>query len=140
MVVILRSSDDITTRKLLNDFVRQLAKNPLARKIVAEPPADPPPNVPALKEAEKGLTLRQRLEAHREKPVCANCHALMDPIGLGLEGFDAIGRARTLDEGLPIDTSGRLPSGQTFRDAVELAQILALPDTLQPADDNSATT
>lgn len=95
-------------------------------QLLCSPPPPPPPNVIGnFGQPGQGGTLRQRLEAHREKPVCASCHALMDPIGLGLEGFDAIGRARTLDEGLPIDTSGRLPSGQTFRDAVELAQILA---------------
>src|SRR6185369_7409245 len=54
----------------------------LARKIIAEPPADPPPNVPALKEETKNLTLRQRLEQHRNQPACSQCHAKIDPWGV----------------------------------------------------------
>ena len=64
----------------------------LARKIIAEPPADPPPNVPALKEDTAGLTLRQRLEQHRNQPGCVQCHTKIDPWGVALEEFDAGGR------------------------------------------------
>ncbi|MBL8237513.1 MAG: DUF1592 domain-containing protein [Bryobacterales bacterium] len=68
----------------------------LARKIVAEPPADPPPNVPALKEAnEKQLTLRQRLEQHRSQPGCMQCHSKIDPWGVPFEEFDAAGLLKT---------------------------------------------
>jgi mono/diheme cytochrome c family protein len=67
----------------------------LARKIIAEPPADPPPNVPALEEATNKLTLRERLERHRNQPGCAQCHAKIDPWGLPLEVFDAGGRLKT---------------------------------------------
>lgn len=66
----------------------------LARKIIAEPPADPPPNVPALKEDEKGLTLRQRLEQHRNVPACKQCHLKIDPWGVALEEYDAGGRKK----------------------------------------------
>jgi hypothetical protein len=63
----------------------------LARKIVAEPPDDPPPNVPALKDDTKSLTLRERLERHRNQPGCAQCHTKVDPWGVPLEEFDAGG-------------------------------------------------
>jgi hypothetical protein len=66
----------------------------LARKIIAEPPEDPPPNVPALKEATEGLSLRERLEVHRDQAGCAQCHAKIDPWGIPFEEFDAAGRFR----------------------------------------------
>lgn len=72
---------------------------------------DPPANMP--------LTKRQRLEIHRTSPACNGCHGLMDPLGLPLETFDAIGRARTMDHGLPIDTSGDF-DGQAVTDAASL--------------------
>ncbi len=95
-------------------------------QLLCTPPPPPPPNVIGdFGQPGSGGTLRQRLEAHRQKPVCASCHSLMDPIGLSLEGFDAIGRARTTDEGLPIDTTGQLIDGRRFADAAELAGLLA---------------
>ncbi len=95
-------------------------------QILCSPPPPPPPNVIGdFGKPGMGGTLRQRLELHRQKPECASCHALLDPIGLSLEGFDAIGRARTLDEGLPVDTTGKLIDGRTFADAAELAVLLA---------------
>jgi len=84
------------------------------------PPA-PPPNVPALKERVAGgkvLTMRQRIAQHRENPACSGCHNLMDPIGLATENFDAVGRFRTLEDGVPVDASGWLPDGATF-DGIE---------------------
>jgi hypothetical protein len=66
----------------------------LARKIIAEPPADPPPNVPVLKEDTSGLTLRQRLEQHRNQPGCQQCHMKIDPWGVALEEYDAGGRIK----------------------------------------------
>jgi hypothetical protein len=95
-------------------------------QLLCTPPPPPPPNVIGdFGQPGSGGTLRQRLEAHRQKPVCASCHSLMDPIGLSLEGFDAIGRARTTDEGLPVDTTGQLLDGRRFADAAELAGLLA---------------
>jgi len=70
-----------------------------------------------------GLTARERLTAHNEDPACAGCHKLMDPIGLALETFDAAGQLRTLENGVPIDTSGEL-NGIAFDDAVGLAYAL----------------
>ncbi len=66
----------------------------LARRIIAEPPDDPPPNVPALKEETKRLSLRQRLERHRNQPGCAQCHSKIDPWGVPFEEFDAGGRLK----------------------------------------------
>ena len=68
--------------------------------------------------------MRARMEQHRKDPSCAACHKLMDPIGFGLEGYDAIGAWRTMDGMFPIDTSGTLPDGTTFRGAKDLKQIL----------------
>jgi hypothetical protein len=87
----------------------------------------PPPNVGELPEEgehAEGLSLRERMVEHRKNPDCASCHARMDPIGFGLENFDAIGRFRTEDAGLPIDATGELPSGETFSGPQELKQIL----------------
>jgi len=92
------------------------------------PPA--PPDVPALDEQDQAtaakLTLRERTELHRTNPVCANCHQILDPIGFGLENFDAIGRWRDRDgNGEPIDASGELPSGERFSGPKDLKAILA---------------
>lgn len=94
----------------------------------AVPP--PPPEVIGLADDEEGggtegLTLRQRLEAHREKPECSGCHALMDPMGFGLENYDAVGKYRTLDRGQPIDADGEHLDGRRFSGAIELAATLA---------------
>jgi hypothetical protein len=92
------------------------------------PPA--PPNVPALEKQDQkkvgNLTLRQRTELHRTNVVCANCHKILDPIGFGLENFDAIGRWRDKDDtGGAIDASGELPGGKSFASPKELKAILA---------------
>jgi hypothetical protein len=90
-------------------------------------PPPPPPNVPALDDGGHGeLTgsVRQRLEAHRSKPGCASCHALMDPIGFGLENFNAIGQWRDKDGNFRVDSAGVLTTGQKFSNARELSQIL----------------
>jgi hypothetical protein len=95
---------------------------------VPPPPADVDLAGVAMAE-EEGLTQRQALEKHRADPKCYACHVLMDPIGLGLENYDAIGRYRTTDAGLPIDAAGALPTGETFAGAKELAaHIAANPD------------
>ncbi len=92
------------------------------------PPA--PPNVPPLdkqdKQAVENLTLRQRTELHRTNVVCANCHKILDPIGFGLENFDAIGRWRDQDDsGGPIDAAGELPGEKRFSNPRELKAIIA---------------
>lgn len=94
--------------------------------ILNTPPPPPPANVPSLKEEEIGqsVTMRQQLEAHRANPTCASCHARMDPLGFGLENFDAVGEWRDSDGTFPIDASGTLPDGRTFKGPTELAAIL----------------
>ncbi|MBY0502837.1 MAG: DUF1592 domain-containing protein [Bryobacteraceae bacterium] len=89
-----------------------------------------PPDVPALDKQDPAavakLTLRQRTELHRTNPVCANCHQILDPIGFGLEKFDAIGRWRERDSnGQPIDATGELPGGHRFSGPQDLKAILA---------------
>ncbi len=91
------------------------------------PPPPAPPSVPQLEEgagAKLSGSLRQRMEQHRADPLCASCHALMDPIGFGLENFDAIGRWRQEDKGFPIDPAGRLNTGEAFHGPAELKRIL----------------
>ena len=88
------------------------------------------PNVPSLEKQDQrkvaNLTLRQRTEMHRKNPVCANCHKILDPIGFGLENFDAIGRWRERDDsGGPIDAAGELPDGKRFTSPKELKSIIA---------------
>ena len=89
-----------------------------------------PPDVPALERQDQqsvaNLTLRERTELHRADPVCANCHRLLDPIGFGLENFDAIGRWRDQDDnGQPIDATGELPDGSRFSSPQELKAMIA---------------
>ena len=86
----------------------------LLENILAAPPPAPPPNVPALDETSKDgkpRSVRDMLETHRKNPVCASCHARMDPLGLSLENFDALGQWRTTDAGVPINASGVLLDG-----------------------------
>ncbi len=90
------------------------------------PPPPPPPDVPTLDEGKVGSTasLRQQLEEHRKNAICASCHNRLDPLGFGLEKFNAIGAWRTMDGRFPIDDSGLLPDGRTFRGPGELKQII----------------
>lgn len=96
------------------------------------PPA-PPPNVPPLmenKENEAAMSVRQRLAAHRANAACAACHNMMDPIGLSLENFDAIGNWRTTDSGAPVDPSGQLFDGTPLNGPGSLrAALLARQDS-----------
>jgi hypothetical protein len=99
-------------------------------QVLGERIPPPPPDVPELEEQEQenveGLTLRQRTELHQSDPTCANCHKVLDPIGFGLENFDAIGRWREKnDVGVAIDSAGRLPNGETFSNPAELKGLLA---------------
>ena len=87
--------------------------------LLASPPPPPPPDVPALKTEDdaaggKPLTMREAMVKHRANPVCASCHAKMDPIGFALEHFDAVGRWRDADAGQPIDAASKLLDGSTI--------------------------
>ncbi|HWP85477.1 MAG TPA: DUF1592 domain-containing protein [Terriglobia bacterium] len=95
--------------------------------LLGTPPPPPPPNVPALEEKNKEgkpLTMREQMAQHRDNPACSGCHKMMDPIGFALENFDAVGRWRTTELGVPIDASGVLYDGTAFRGAVEFRQVL----------------
>lgn len=95
--------------------------------ILGVPPPPPPPEVPQLASAKAdtaGKTLRQLLELHRSNPECASCHAKTDPLGFGLENYDAIGRWRDKEGDLAIDATGTLPSGESFNGALEMKKIL----------------
>ena len=101
----------------------------ILENILRSPPPDPPANVPPLEEKTTGpgrvLSVRERMAAHRSDPVCASCHAMIDPPGFALEGFDAVGRWRDIDESLnPIDTSGTLPGGLAFDGVVDFRDVL----------------
>jgi hypothetical protein len=97
----------------------------ILEQILGTPPPHAPADVPSL-EGQKQLSgsLRQRLEQHRVNPACASCHNRMDAIGFAFEKFDAIGRSRTMDEGVLIDTAGKLPDGRTFAGASQLKSVL----------------
>ena len=94
--------------------------------ILGTPPPPPPPNVPELEEAgEIKGTMREQMAKHSTNAVCASCHKKMDPIGFAFENFDAIGRYRTEDNGVPVDAGGQLDSGESFKNATELRAIFA---------------
>jgi hypothetical protein len=97
--------------------------------ILGTPPLPPPPNVPPLEDAAKGLTnraptLRETLAVHRENPLCASCHNQMDPLGLALENFNALGMWRDQEFTQPIDPSGQLVNGEAFSNIKELKRVL----------------
>ncbi len=93
--------------------------------ILGTPPPPPAPDIPELPPVgELKGTLRQQMESHRSNPACATCHTKMDPLGFGLENFDAIGRWRELDNKQKIDPSGVLPGGAKFSGPSELRKIL----------------
>ena len=95
--------------------------------LLGAPPPEPPVDVPALEAAGGaggGATLREQMEAHRTNPSCAVCHNQIDPIGFGLEKYDAAGAWRTHEGEAPIDDTGVLPDGTAFRGPAELKQVL----------------
>ena len=100
----------------------------LLENILGTPPSPPPPDVPPLSaETTPGepRTVRERLAQHRRSPVCANCHAPMDPLGFALENFDAIGRWRTTDAGIAIDAAAVLADQiTTFEGPAGLRRVL----------------
>ena len=102
----------------------------LLENILGTPPAPPPPDVPALEEVESEdqdnpLSLRDVLAIHREEPLCSSCHNRMDPLGLALEKFNAMGMYRESELNQPIETGGVLITGETFSSVQEMKRILA---------------
>ncbi len=99
----------------------------ILEEIIGTPPPPPPPIVASLPpddRAKNGLTLRQRLEKHREDPTCANCHKKMDPLGFALENFDPIGRWRTEIAGDPVDATGEMTNGEKISSPADLKRAL----------------
>ena len=104
----------------------------ILEQIMGTPPPPPPPDAPLLEESEEAVlsgSLRERMEKHRIKPDCATCHEKMDPIGFAFENFNAVGEWRDLDEGFPIDPSGKLPDGTAFNGPKDLIKELMNRDT-----------
>lgn len=103
-------------------------------QILGTPPPPPPPDIPPLEQAVvdgmENASTRERLKAHLMDASCASCHARMDPIGLAMENFDAIGAWREADEGGPIDASGVLPGGVSFVGPAELKRVLLAREDL----------
>ncbi|MGY8813814.1 MAG: DUF1592 domain-containing protein [Gammaproteobacteria bacterium] len=101
----------------------------ILENILGAPPPPPPANVPGLRDKNDAgviLTMRERMEQHRENPVCASCHKVMDPLGFALENYDAIGKWRTTDSAssAAIDSTGALPDGTAFEGPVGLRSVL----------------
>jgi hypothetical protein len=103
----------------------------ILENLLGTPPPPPPMVVPELvphgKDGRK-LTMREQMEQHRANPVCASCHARMDPLGFALENYDGVGRWRDKDSGNAIDASGKLPDGTTFVGPSGLKKILTTKD------------
>lgn len=100
----------------------------ILENLLGTPPAAPPPNIPALEDVEPGtnrkLSLRETLAIHRENALCSSCHNQMDPLGLSLENFNALGRFRTIDSDQPVDAAGSLGPDEEFETIQELKRIL----------------
>ena len=95
--------------------------------LLGAPPPQPPPDVPALPENShdaKPVPLRARLQQHRANPICASCHATMDPIGFALESLDGVGAVRTFDSGERVDPSGELTDGTRLDGPAGLRNVL----------------
>jgi hypothetical protein len=100
----------------------------ILENILGTPAPPAPPNVPELERSQKQgakLTMRELMAVHRERALCASCHARMDPLGLALENFTPLGTYRDNDSGKPIDTTGQLITGEKFTGVTDLAQVLA---------------
>jgi hypothetical protein len=98
--------------------------------LLGSPPPAPPPNVPPLEDTKsatdtgKTLSVRERMEEHRKNPACSSCHRVIDPLGLSLDNFDVIGAWRIKDNGVDVDTTGKLYDGTELAGPVSLRQAL----------------
>jgi hypothetical protein len=105
--------------------------------LLGAPPPPPPPNVPALDERKAPLaavSMRQRMEQHRNNPACASCHRMMDPIGFALENFDAVGAWRVRDGRAAIDAAGVFVDGSAIDGPLALREaVLRHPENFVTA-------
>jgi len=120
-VLLLTSMSDRTSPVLRGKWVMEV--------LMGSPPPPPPPDVPAFEETDgaadgRPLTTRERMEQHRANPSCNSCHRFMDPIGLALDNFDAIGRLRIREKGMPLDTRGTYYDGTEITNSSELNAVL----------------
>ncbi len=127
-VLTLTSHADRTSPVLRGKWVMEV--------LLGTPPPPPPPNVPDLEATEgakdgRFLTTRERMEQHRANPVCHSCHQFMDPIGLALDNFDVTGKWRIKENGVPLDTRGKLYDGTPVSTPAELRDaLLSRPEAL----------
>jgi hypothetical protein len=121
-----RQASVLTVSSYVNRTSPVLRGKWILENLLNAPPPPPPPDVPALEEKElgKSVSLRERLEKHRGYATCASCHARMDPLGLALEHFDAIGRWREKDGTLPVDDATTLADGRSVKGPDGLAAVL----------------
>ena len=101
-----------------------------SREIRAKRDRPPPPNIPALEDVASPeeiaqMSLRETMDLHARNKMCASCHSRMDPLGLALENFNAMGKWRVEEMNQPIETSGQLVTGEEFKDIRDLKRILA---------------
>jgi hypothetical protein len=120
-VLHLTSMSDRTSPVLRGKWVMEV--------LMGTPPPPPPPNVPAFEASPaaagtKRLTTRERMEAHRKSPVCSSCHSFIDPIGLSLDNFDAVGKWRIRENMQPLDTRGMFYDGTPISTPTQLSQVL----------------
>jgi hypothetical protein len=123
----------LTSPGLMSVLGHPITTSPVKRgkwvldQLLCIPPPPPPPEVDIPPpDPAATTTMREQLAEHRKDPACAQCHDMIDPIGLAFENYDAIGGWRTMDKGYEIDPSGVVPTdGDVFADAVEMADLLA---------------
>jgi hypothetical protein len=133
---LLRNASVLTVTSYANRTSPVLRGKWILDTLLGTPPPPPPPDVPALKEdpISDKLPVRERLRQHRQNPACASCHRVIDPPGFGLEGFDALGRVRRLEAGVPVETAGSLPDGSDFKGVEGLeAALLKRPELFAEA-------
>lgn len=125
----------LTQASMLASFARPDESSPIKRgkwvrvRVLCTDLPDPPANVPQLTPPQPGVSTRERFAMHTSNPACSGCHSLIDGLGFGLEQYDGIGRFRTMDQGVPVDSSGAVTAttdiNQPYNGGAELADLLS---------------